>query len=57
MWKFIKRQLDKLPSSPGLIQSGKWYVRYEDGERTSLMTYDVCQNLKEIYGGTIHHVD
>ena len=57
MIKWLKRQLDKLPSSPGLIQPGKWYVRYPDEQKTHNMTYDVCKNLKEIYGGSIHHVD
>lgn len=62
MIKWLKHQLDKLPSSPGLIQPGKWYVRYPDcdgdgGQKSQNMTYDVCKNLKEIYGGSIHHVD
>lgn len=57
MYKWVKRQLDKLPSSPGLIQPGNWYVHYDDGEKSQKMTYDVCRDYAKIFGGTVHHVE
>lgn len=55
--KHIKRLLDKLPASPGLIKPGKWYVTYPDGQRYVSMTYDVCQDYAKIFGGTVSHIE
>ena len=56
MFKWIKRQLDKLPTSPGLIQPGKWYVIYDDGKRSQNMTYDVCRDYAKMFGGKVHYL-
>lgn len=64
MFTWIKRQLDKLPTSPGLVMPGKWYVRYTDpsngpcqGKRSDNVTYDVATNNAKIFGGKVYHVD
>ncbi len=55
MFKWIKRQLDKWPSSPGFIQSGNWYVLYDDGKKSQNMTYDVCRDYAKIFGGEVYY--
>ena len=57
IFKWIKRQLDKIPGSPGLIRSGKWYVRYPEGGRSIGMTHDVAKDYKEIFGGKVWHIN
>jgi len=54
--KWLKRQLDKWPTSPGLIQPGNWYVIYDDGKKSQNMTYDVCRDYAKIFGGKVHHL-
>lgn len=55
MLKWIRKEIDKIPVSNGLIQRGNWYVRYNDGKRSALMTYDVCCDYAEIFGGKVYH--
>lgn len=55
VWRWVVKQYDKLESSPGLIRSGQWYVRYNDGTRTHRMTYDVCKDYADIFGGKVVH--
>lgn len=53
---FIRRQLDKLATSPGMLRIGKWRVRYYDGNWSRPMTYDVCKDYAVMHGGTVHHI-
>jgi hypothetical protein len=57
LWKWIRRQLDKWPESPGLIRPGNWHVVYPDGQKTYRMTYDVCKSQRARFGGEIKHRD
>lgn len=54
-WKWLKKQCDKVPSSPGLLRSGPWYVRYTDGNRTHGMTYDTAKDYAKRFGGKVWH--
>lgn len=56
MLRWIKRQLDKIPSSPGLIRSGKWYIIYNDGQRSSKLTYDIARQYADHFGGKVYHI-
>lgn len=53
MIKWIRKQLDKIPSSPGLILSGQWRVVYSDGHVSRKMTYDVAKDYAKIFGGYV----
>lgn len=53
---WIKKQIDKIPNSPGLLKSGNWYVLYNDGNKSKNMTYDVCKDYAEMFGGKVYHI-
>lgn len=56
MIRFLRRQLDKLPKSPGIVRSGQWRVQYDSGEWTIRMTYDVARDYANIFGGAVHWI-
>ena len=53
LFKWFWYIVDSIPTSPGLLKSGMWRVRYNDGEYTVPLTKDVCKDYAEIYGGTV----
>ena len=59
MIKWLKRQLDKFHSGNQLTQwgSGRWYVRYPDGQRSKTMYYRTACNYADIFGGKVFHVE
>lgn len=56
MIRFLRRQLDKLAGSPGLLMSGQWRVQYADGLWTRRMTYDAACEYAEMFGGQVHWI-
>lgn len=54
MFKFIIKQLDKIPDSSGLLKGGVWRVHYADIDEYSLkMTYDAAQSYASIFDGKV----
>lgn len=53
MLRWIRRQLDKYKTSPGLIRRGQWRVFYPDGEYSNRVTYDVATSYAEIFKGEV----
>jgi len=52
----IRKLLDKLPTSPGLIRAGQWRVLYHDGNWSVRMTYDIAKDYAGMFGGTVRHI-
>lgn len=54
--KAIRKFFDLFPSSPGLIRSGQWRVKYNDGNWSRKMTHDTATQYAEMFGGEVHWV-
>lgn len=59
MIRWIRRQFDKLNGGNQFTQwgNGRWYVRYNDGNKSCSMHYITACNYADIFGGKVFHVD
>jgi len=56
MWRWIRKQFDKLPrGGEGILRSGQWRVQYFDFPRgkSVLMRYDIAKNYAKIFKGKV----
>lgn len=56
MPRFLRRWLDKLPTSDGLLNYGQWRVRYNTGKWTRKMTFDAATDYARAFGGVVYWV-
>jgi len=52
-WRWLVKQCDKLETSPGLVRTGHWRVRYSDGQYARKSTYDVACDYADMFGGEV----